>query len=130
MPPCSCLAADAEVSKVDRVETADSLGSITKTKSQGRFAVLTVTATNKHRETSTLSQNDFQLKAPDGTIYKLSSDGNTALLMTNTEPKPLVLVEQIQPGLSKQFRLVFDVNPNVKTYTLEAARINFQIDLP
>jgi hypothetical protein len=112
------------------VESADQLGSFTKTKSQGRFVVVTVTATNKHKETSNLSTNDFQMKAPDGTSYRLSSEGTTALVMTNTEPKPLYLIEEIQRGLSKQFRLVFDVNPGIKMYTLEAARISFQVEVP
>ena len=50
--------------------------------------------------------------------------------MTNTEPKPFYLIDEIQPGLSKQTRLVFDVNPSIKTYTLEAAKINFQVEVP
>ena len=37
----------------------------------------------------------------------------------------LWLSEQIQPGLTKSFRVVFDVNPGVRDYVLEGARIRF-----
>ena len=50
--------------------------------------------------------------------------------MLGSQPEVLWLSAQIQPGLIKSFRLVFDVNPGVKNYVLEAARIKFAVDLP
>jgi hypothetical protein len=65
---------------------------------------------------------------PGGVAYKTSDDGSTAVL--GNEPPVLWLSEQIQPGLAKPFRLVFDVNPSVRNYVLEAARIKFAVNLP
>jgi hypothetical protein len=113
-----------------KVETAKSLGTqFSRSQAQGIFVVLTVAAKNLHNETSTLNSFDFQmLGGPTGTTYKVSNDGSTALL--GTEPEVLWLSAQIQPGLIKSFRLVFDVNPEVKSYVFEAAKIKFAVDLP
>jgi hypothetical protein len=112
-----------------KVETAQALGSqFTRKQAQGVFVVLTLGVMNLHNQTSTLNSFDFQMLGPGGINYTVSNDGSTALL--GQEPAVLWLSEQIQPGLAKGFRLVFDVNPAVKNYVLEAAKIKFAVNLP
>jgi len=94
---------------------------------QGQFLMITIVAVNLHKETSTLASWDFVLKSADGISYKISSAGSTALL--SDEPKPLWLTEEVQPSLIKPFQLIFDVSPSMKTFTLEAAKVAFRIDL-
>jgi len=100
------------------------------TKAQGIFVVLTVSAKNLQNQTSTLNTWDFTMKSPDGAKFNTSSEGSTELLFSNPDVKPLSLADQVQPGLTKAFALVFDVNPDVKHYTLSAASIDFAMDLP
>jgi hypothetical protein len=115
--------------KLTKVETAQVLGTQFLSKqAQGLFVVLTVSAANVHNQTSTLNSWDFQMLGAGDIKYKVSSDGSTVLL--GDEPAVLWASEQIQPGLTKSFRLVFDVNPAVKNYVLEAAKIKFAVDLP
>lgn len=95
---------------------------------QGQFVVLTIAATNLHRETSELSARDFVMLAPDGTVFKPSNDGRDAL--GSSEPPVMWLIRQVQPSLATTFRVVFDVNPTIKRYTLVAAEIPFSIELP
>ena len=99
------------------------------TPAQGKFVVLTLAATNLQKQTSNLNSWDFVLKSADGVTYKTSSEGSTALIFDDKGVKPLGLAEEIQPGLTKPFRLVFDVNPAVKEYTLEAAGNKFAVTL-
>lgn len=114
---------------LEKADTAASLRNILGEKrAQGLFVVLTMTATNKSKQTTVLNTWDFKLSTADGTKYDVASEGTTAL---EGEPRPILLADQIQPGLSRQFREVFDVNPSVKGYILEAAGGNrFQITLP
>jgi len=114
---------------LDSVDTAKSLGSdITKKDAQGEFVVVAVTAKNVSKQTTVLNGSDFIMKTADGTTFDSSSDGETAVMGQN--PPPLILLEQIQPGLSKQYRVVFDVNPTTKQYTLTAAKSQFAVSLP
>ena len=47
----------------------------------------------------------------------------------NDDPPVLALGAQTQPGASKQYRMVFDVDAEVSEYTLEAAGNRFEIHL-
>jgi hypothetical protein len=114
--------------KLEKVETAATLKNVLgEKKAQGLFVVLTMSATNRSKQTTVLNGWDFKLSTPDGTKYDSSSDGSSAL---TGEPRPIILADQIQPGLTRSFRQVFDVNPSSKVYILEAAGARFQISLP
>lgn len=93
---------------------------------QGQFLIITVSAKNLHRETSQLNTNDFQISSGTGTRYSVSSDGSSALL-SGSGPDVMLFGAQIQPGLAKQFRLVFDVNPAEQDFVLKAAGILFRL---
>jgi hypothetical protein len=58
-----------------------------------------------------------------------STDGSSGLAADHGGAEPLSLAEQVQPGLTKTFRLVFDVNPAVKNYTFGAAGNKFALNL-
>jgi hypothetical protein len=97
---------------------------------QGKYVIVTLDAKNLHKETSSLNSSDFFMQSPDGIKFKTSSDGTTQLLFsTDKGPKPLTFAEQIQPGLKQTFRLVFDVNPDVKDYTLVFDKAKYAISL-
>ncbi len=114
--------------RLDKVETAKELSNVLgKRQAQGLFVILTYTLTNKSKQTSNLNSWDFTLKTRDGVSYRASSEGQVAL---SGDPPALIIAAEIQPGLSKQYRSVFDVNPDVKDYILEGAAINFDIRLP
>jgi Domain of unknown function (DUF4352) len=117
-----------------KVEAANTLGQTQFSRgatAQGKFVVLTLAATNLHRETSTLNTWDFVMKSPDGTSFQTSSDGQTQLIFdTSSAPKAFAFLEQVQPSLTKSFRLVFDVSPTIKSYTFEAAGVKFTLDVP
>jgi hypothetical protein len=100
------------------------------TTAQGLYVLLTMTAKNLQQKTSNLNTWDFVMKTPGGVEFKTSSEGSTSLLMSSPTVKPLSLAEEVQPGLQKNFALVFDVNPDVRQYVLTAAGIDFQINLP
>jgi hypothetical protein len=117
---------------LQKMDTASQLGQTKYTKgtaAQGEFVVLTVSATNLQKQTSTLNSWDFVLKTADGIAYKTSTEGSTALITDDNSAKPLYLTEEVQPGLTKTFRVVFDVNPSVNGYTLEAAGNKFAVNL-
>jgi hypothetical protein len=114
---------------LEKVETAAELRNIFRNEqAQGIFVILTFAVTNKGKKTTVLNEWDFNLKAPDGVTFRPSRDGQMVLVAG--DPRPLILAEQIQPGLSQRFRMVFDVNPAIKSYTWEAAGTRFAITLP
>ena len=114
---------------LNSMKTADTLGDTGfQKKAQGTYVVLTVTLKNVSKETTIINGSDFTLTTKDGTKYKTSSDGSLAL--SSATPAPLIALEQIQPQLSKQYQVVFDVPNTTTTYTLSAAGNLFQITAP
>jgi hypothetical protein len=113
--------------KLDDVHTAAALGdSFASTDAQGKFVVATLTLTNHDSQTQPLNDWDFQMVGPDGAKFKTSSEGTTASL--SGKVKPLYITQNVQPGLSKQVEVIFDVAPG-QDYTLQAAGNNFQVSV-
>ena len=114
---------------LDKIDTASEVGNqFTRKQAQGQFVLVTFTAQNKMNQTSQINTNDLVMKTADGTTFRGSSEGITAML--GEDPKPVFLIEQVQPGLLRQFRQVFDVNPQIKAYTVELAGTRFAVTLP
>jgi hypothetical protein len=88
-------------------------------RAQAVFAVFKLNARNLNREASTLYRRDFEVTEPGGARFPPTEN-------------PLVFFStgQIQPGLSKEFLVVFDLNPGLSGYVLHAATIPFRFDLP
>jgi hypothetical protein len=87
---------------------------------QGKFVILQITAHNLHNRTSVLNTWDFELSSDwTGNKYETSDDGMWAFIDQAQYwkmAKPLGLADQIQPGLSRAFSLVFDVSPSEGAY--------------
>lgn len=113
---------------LDKIDTAKEVGNqFTKKQAQGLFVLVTFTARNKMNQTSQLNSADLKMKSTDGLTFNSSSEGNSAML--SEEPKPVLFLEEVQPGLSKQFRNVFDVNPGIKDYNIELAGARFRVSI-
>jgi hypothetical protein len=87
---------------------------------QGKLLVVAFTAKNLQSRTSNFASHDFELRAPDG--RKFAPAGSTASI-----EKGFVLSQTVQPGLSTENRVVFDVDPAVNDWTLQALGIQFRL---
>jgi hypothetical protein len=112
-----------------RIGTATILQNILgKQQAHGLFVIVTMRATNKTQQTAALNARDLKLAAIDGTAYEVPSEGRTAL---QGEPRPILLSDLIQPGLSRDLREVFDVDPSTKDFILEApGGVRFHFTIP
>jgi len=112
-----------------RIGTATILQNILGQKqAHGLFIIVTMRATNKTQQTAALNARDLKLAAIDGTAYEVPSEGRTAL---QGEPRPILLSDLIQPGLSRDLREVFDVDPSTKDFILEApGGVRFHFTIP
>lgn len=87
------------------------------THASGRFVILRLIATNESKKTREISLSSATLTDSAGNSYQTSSEGETALSMTGDREAEFLL-SQIQPGLDKYIKVVFDVPPDRRTFTL------------
>jgi hypothetical protein len=128
----STVAKDGWQIKLVDLKTVDSIkqSGIKTQLPQGKYVIATIAATNLQKTTSTLNLWDLSMVDGTGTKYSSSNSGNSALEFSNFEPKtapPVMSFEQVQPGLTDTFRIVFDVNPASSGYTLNVANIPFNV---
>jgi hypothetical protein len=90
---------------------------------QGRLLVADVRITNRQQVLSNVTLNDFALKTDDGYVFK------PALQTANIDPG-LMLGRLIQPGESLESRVVFDVDPPFKAFTLTALHTEHRVRAP
>lgn len=90
------------------------------TKSQGVLVVADMRIKNLQNSTSNFTQNDFILKAGDGREFKPA--GQTA-----TIDRGFVISQTVQPGLTTENRVVFDIDPAAKDLTFTALKITFSV---
>ena len=102
-------------------------GTFGSEKAQGEFRVLTLKLANVGNRSFPLNSHDFSLNTPDGVEYSTSSDGHTALIGEETGPEVLSGFETIQPGLSLDVRVVFDVPPNATGFVLDVQGVRFAV---
>lgn len=110
---------------LDAVETLQRIG---RGVAQGVFAIFTVSARNLDTSASSLHEWDFDISTPQGTTFRPSRDA-AALLVDSPGPLLINLSTEIQPGLSKRYRVAFDLNPALSGYVLHAAKIPFRFSL-
>ncbi len=108
-------------------KTDEIQGPFSSEKAQGEFRILTLTLANIGQKSFALNGHDFQIEAPGGIEYALSSDGSTRLVGDESGPEVLWLIETIQPGLSKDVRVVFDVPPNATGLVLDVQSVRFSV---
>ncbi len=99
---------------------------IGRTRAQGQYRILTVKLRNIGRRTYPLNSHDFSLVTPSRIEYSISSDGSTAL-WGSSGPDVFLSIEEVQPGLSKDVRVVFDVPPGASGLTMDIQGILFAL---
>ena len=102
-------------------------GTLGSETAQGEFRILTLKLANVGNRSFPLNSHDFSLKTPDGVEYNTSSDGHTALIGEESGPEVLSGFETIQPGLSKDVRVVFDVPPGATGLILDIQGVRFAV---
>lgn len=90
------------------VATASSLGnSLTSTKAQGIFYVITLEIENKGKETKTIDSSMITLTDSQDRKFDRSIEGQTAKGLS--QGKVDLFLQQVQPGLSVTGDIVFDI---------------------
>ena len=90
---------------------------------QGRLLVADVRITNRQQVLSSVTLNDFVLKTDDGYVFRPG-------LQTASIDPALMLGRLIQPGESLESRVVFDVDPPFKSFTLTALQTEHRVRVP
>lgn len=89
---------------VNSVETTSTVGSgFTKTEANGEFIVIDLTLKNEEDEPATILEDNLKLIGGNGSQYSTSTDASLAV------NDAFVLLEEIQPGLKQQGKLIYDV---------------------
>ena len=94
---------------------------------QGEFRILTLTLANVGTRSHPLNSHDFILEAPGGVEYSLASEASTALLGDESGPEVLWLSATVQPGLSTDVRVIFDVPPTATGLILDIQGVRFAV---
>lgn len=102
-------------------------GTFGSEKAQGEFRILTLTLANVGKSSFPLNSHDFSLNTSGGIEYNTSSDGRTALIGEESGPEVLSGSETIQPGLSKDVRVVFDTPPDTTGFVLDVQGVRFAV---
>ncbi len=90
--------------KVTSVRTAKALGDgYTRVEANGTFLVLNVSLTNGKNKPATILSNALQVIGNNGSSYSTSDDAWLAV------SDQLILLEEIQPGLTESGTLVYDL---------------------
>lgn len=93
---------------VQSVNTAQTLGdSFSQKTAQGMYYILAVKIQNNGKSTQTINASDFTVVDSQGRTYDYSTDGQTAIEMSNGTTD--FFLQQIQPSLSVTGNIVFDV---------------------
>jgi hypothetical protein len=88
---------------------------------QGRLLITEIRATNWGPAAASLTAADFALLAPDGRWFAPPREAQARL-------RQGLRSARVQPGQTARFRVVFDVDPDVVTYTLMAPGTSIRID--
>ena len=116
-----------QVTFVAQEEAATLRGFLDEERAQGEFRILTLILKNVGQRSYPLNDHDFSLVTPAGVEYSLSSDGSMALVGDESGPEVFWLIETVQPGLSKEVRVVFDVPPGATGLVLDVQGIRFRV---
>ncbi|HEV3088509.1 MAG TPA: DUF4352 domain-containing protein [Candidatus Elarobacter sp.] len=87
------------------------------TRAGGRFVILELVVRNDSKEAREISLSQSKLIDAQGNAYSTSSEGETALTMSGDHEAEFLL-SQLQPGLEKYLKIVFDVPAGKKAFTL------------
>jgi hypothetical protein len=93
------------------------------TKAQGVLLVGDMRIKNIQTSTSNFTMNDFSLKSADGREFK-------AAVQTATIERGFMITQIVQPGLTTENRVVFDVDPTEKAITFTGLGMQFDVQVP
>ena len=93
---------------VQSMDNAQTIGnSFDQKTAQGTYYILTVKIQNNGKDTKTINASDFNIVDSQGRKYDYSTDGQTAMEMSDGGTS--FFLQQIQPSLSVTGKIVFDV---------------------
>lgn len=81
-------------------------------KTSGKYVILDVTVKNDQKEPLTINSGYFKIKSSDGTTYEPVTDGQVIMAMGDNMGD--FFLTQINPGLSKSGKVVFEVPKDLK----------------
>lgn len=97
---------------VNKVTTQKQIkGDLQTAKASGKFVILDVSVKNNKKKSITIDSSFFKINTSDGTSYDASSDGDVMMAMGSDMTD--FLMKQINPGLKKSGKIVFDVPANL-----------------
>lgn len=101
---------------VTNVKTASEIDSgnqfVDNATTSGKFVILDVKIDNGKKEALTINSSFFKIKTKDGTTYEPTTSGQVMMAMGDDMGD--FFLTQINPGLSKSGKVVFEVPTNVK----------------
>jgi len=102
-------------------ESQDTIGDnqFSTAKAQGVFKVVTINIINNQKDAITIDSNSFKLMDDQKREFSDSSEAQMALMSSSSGDKGFFL-KQINPGMSIDGHVVFDVPKDAKGFTLKA----------
>jgi RNA polymerase subunit RPABC4/transcription elongation factor Spt4 len=102
-------------------ESKDTLGDnqFSKAKAQGVFKVLKISITNNQKDAITVDTNSFKLIDGQKREFTSSSEALMAL-STSSDKKESFFLKQINPGITIEGYIAYDVPRDAKDFTLKA----------
>ncbi|MFB7142408.1 DUF4352 domain-containing protein [Gottfriedia sp. NPDC056225] len=106
--------------KVNGIESKNRIGgAYTKEIAQGVFKVVSLSITNGQKDAITLDANSFKLIDDKGREFTYSTSGQTALEIADNSLSDFFL-KQLNPGLTQNGKIVFDLPKDAKGLKLQA----------
>jgi hypothetical protein len=106
--------------KVTGVESKSEVGGqFSKEKAQGVFKIVNLAVTNNQKDAITLDATSFKLLDDKNREFSHSVEGQTALEMEDSSLQNFFL-KQLNPGLTQNGKIVFDVPTDAKGLKLKA----------
>ncbi len=81
---------------------------------EGKYVILEVTVKNEKKEALTINSSYFKLITLEGVVYEPNTDGKVMMAMMDEED---FFLQQVNPGLSKTGKVVFEVGENLDLNT-------------
>ena len=97
------------------IDDADGNEFIDPVTTSNQFIVLDATIKNGKSEAITMDASFFKLNTEDGTTYEPKQDGDLMMVIPSEK---FLFLEQINPGLSKDGMVVFEVPSDIKMENL------------
>ena len=81
---------------------------------EGKFVIVDVTVKNEKKEALTINSSYFKLFTSEGVEYEPNTDGKVMMAMMDEED---FFLQQVNPGLSKTGKVVFEVGADLDLNT-------------